>query len=69
MAFILFVHMLYRPIRQLADKFNTLQMGMVASERVFNILDTDMHIANEGAIDNMKIKGRIDFENVFFSWP
>ncbi|MFT6748037.1 MAG: ATP-binding cassette subfamily B multidrug efflux pump, partial [Glaciecola sp.] len=44
MAFILFVHMLYRPIRQLADKFNTLQMGMVASERVFKVLDTDEHI-------------------------
>lgn len=68
MAFILFVHMLYRPIRQLADKFNTLQMGMVASERVFNILDTDEHIPDEGEVSNVAIKGKIDFEHVFFAY-
>ena len=68
MAFILFVHMLYRPIRQLADKFNTLQMGMVASERVFKVLDTDEHISNEGAVKDVEIKGLIDFENVSFSY-
>ncbi|MFT6716644.1 MAG: ATP-binding cassette subfamily B multidrug efflux pump, partial [Saprospiraceae bacterium] len=68
MAFILFVHMLYRPIRQLADKFNTLQMGMVASERVFKILDTDEHIPNDGEIKDVKIKGLIEFENVSFAY-
>lgn len=68
MAFILFIHMFYRPIRQLADKFNTLQMGMVASERVFNILDTDSHIANEGTVKNQKIKGAICFEKVNFAY-
>jgi ATP-binding cassette, subfamily B, multidrug efflux pump len=40
-AFILYIHMLFRPIRQLADRFNTLQMGMVSSERVFKLIDTD----------------------------
>jgi len=68
MAFILFVHMMYRPIRQLADKFNTLQMGMVASERVFNILDTDEHISNEGEIKDVEIKGLIEFEKVHFAY-
>ena len=68
MAFILFVHMLYRPIRQLADKFNTLQMGMVASERVFKILDTDMHIANDGKTSSQEIKGKIRFEEVYFAY-
>ncbi len=68
LAFILFVHMLYRPIRQLADKFNTLQMGMVASERVFSILDTDSHIVNDGSVDNVKIDGTIKFSNVHFAY-
>ena len=40
-AFILFIHMMFRPIRQLADRFNILQMGIVGSERVFKVLDTD----------------------------
>ena len=39
-AFILFIHMMFRPIRQLADRFNILQMGIVGSERVFKVLDT-----------------------------
>ena len=47
-AFILYIYMLYRPIRQLADRFNTLQMGMVSSERVFKVLDTKSNIEDEG---------------------
>ncbi|MFT6747733.1 MAG: ATP-binding cassette subfamily B multidrug efflux pump, partial [Glaciecola sp.] len=54
--------------RQLADKFNTLQMGMVASERVFKVLDTDEHIPNDGKINKVKIEGLIDFENVSFAY-
>lgn len=68
MAFILFVHMLYRPIRQLADKFNTLQMGMVASERVFKVLDTDEHISNEGDVSGVRIRGEIVFDDVSFAY-
>jgi ATP-binding cassette subfamily B protein len=68
MAFILFIHMLYRPIRQLADRFNTLQMGMVAAERVFKILDTDEHISDDGHINEAEIKGNIDFNKVWFAY-
>jgi ATP-binding cassette, subfamily B, multidrug efflux pump len=66
--FILFVHMLYRPIRMLADRFNTLQMGMVGSERVFNLLDTHDTITDEGTIKVPKINGHIVFEDVYFAY-
>ena len=67
-AFILFIHMMFRPIRQLADRFNILQMGIVGSERVFKVLDTDEKITNEGteALDNRQ--GSIAFNNVDFSY-
>ena len=67
-AFILYVNMLYRPIRQLADRFNTLQLGMVSAERVFKILDTEEHIANNGNYFPEKLKGEIEFTNVVFSY-
>ena len=67
-AFILYIHMMFRPIRQLADRFNILQMGMVASERVFKILDTDEVIENKGSIQVHKIKGDIEFKNVWFAY-
>ena len=67
-AFILFIHMLFRPIRELADKFNTLQMGMVSSERVFRVLDTNEHIEDSGTIESGRIKGDIEFENVWFAY-
>jgi len=67
-SFILFIHMLYRPIRQLADRFNTLQMGMVSSERVFNILDTKSVIENKGVKQTTNIKGNIEFKNVSFAY-
>lgn len=68
MAFILFIHMIYRPIRQLADRFNTLQMGMVAANRVFNVLDTNEHISNDGTIKSLSIKGKIEFKDVWFAY-
>lgn len=68
MAFILFIHMIYRPIRQLADRFNTLQMGMVAANRVFNILDTDEHISDEGSNAEIDVKGEIFFKDVWFAY-
>ena len=67
-AFILYIHMMFRPIRQLADRFNILQMGMVASERVFKILDTDEVIENKGSIQVDNIKGDIEFKNVWFAY-
>ncbi|MDC0304176.1 ABC transporter ATP-binding protein/permease, partial [Flavobacteriales bacterium] len=66
--FILFVHMLFRPIRELADKFNTLQMGMVSSERVFKVLDTKANIEDTGTETPLRINGEIEFKNVWFSY-
>jgi len=67
-AFIMYTYMIYRPIRQLADRFNSLQMGMVASERVFKILDSDEHISDLGNNDKVDFKGNIQFKNVHFSY-
>ena len=67
-AFILYIHMLFRPIRQLADRFNVLQMGMVASERVFKVLDTDDTISNFGKISLNNCRGDIEFKNVWFAY-
>lgn len=67
-AFIELSQMLFRPLRQIADKFNTLQMGMVAANRVFGILDTRASIADNGTIEIDHLKGEIEFENVRFSY-
>tara|TARA_R110002050_G_scaffold1281_3_gene9260 strand:- start:82489 stop:84255 length:1767 start_codon:yes stop_codon:yes gene_type:complete len=67
-AFILLSDMLFRPLRQIADKFNTLQMGMVAANRVFKILDTDSQIEDSGAIEKEDIKGTIEFSKVHFGY-
>ena len=58
--------MLFRPLRQIADKFNTLQMGMVAANRVFKILDTSAFINN--GEKNKKIEGKIKFDKLSFSY-
>jgi ATP-binding cassette subfamily B multidrug efflux pump len=67
-SFILFIYMLYRPIRQLADRFNTLQMGMVSSERVFKLLDTQDATSNTGTLTAQDLKGNIEFKNVWFAY-
>ena len=67
-AFIQFSQMLFRPLRQIADKFNTLQMGMVAANRVFAVLDTEAQIANEGSQQWQDAKGEIAFKDVRFSY-
>ncbi len=67
-AFPIFLDMLFRPIRTVANNFNTLQMGLVASERVFNVLDKDDQIENNGNISPEKLKGKVEFENVFFAY-
>ena len=66
--FIELSQMLFRPLRQIADKFNSLQMGMVAANRVFNILDTDSKIENNGTFISEKLEGHISFKNVRFSY-
>jgi ATP-binding cassette subfamily B protein len=67
-AFILYIYMLYRPIRQLADRFNTLQMGMVSSERVFKVLDTESNIENNGTLSKEQLEGHIVFKDVWFAY-
>jgi len=67
-AFIMLIDLLFRPLRQIADKFNTLQMGMVAANRVFKILDTDSHIQNVGTYEKEVVNGDISFENVHFGY-
>ncbi|NVJ88309.1 MAG: ABC transporter ATP-binding protein [Flavobacteriaceae bacterium] len=67
-GFIQYAQMLFRPLRQIADKFNQLQMGIVAGERVFKVIDTDSSIAKNGTILAENLKGNIKFENVRFSY-
>jgi len=67
-AFIKMSQMLFRPLRQIADKFNQLQMGIVSGERVFKIIDTKSYIRKEGQIDASNIQGNINFSNVRFSY-
>ncbi|WP_343700082.1 ABC transporter ATP-binding protein [Chitinophaga sp.] len=67
-AFIMYLNMLFRPLRILADKFNTLQMGMVASERVFKVLDSQDYMADNGAHTAATMRGEISFEHVWFAY-
>ena len=67
-SFIMFINMLFRPIRELADKFNTLQMGMVGAERIFNVLDTDEKTENKGTYQPEFLNGEIEFKNVWLAY-
>lgn len=67
-AFIMYINMFFRPIRQLADRFNTLQMGMVAANRIFDLLDEEMHIQPTGNKAVPHIKGEIEFKDVWFAY-
>ncbi len=60
--------LLFRPLRQIADRFNTLQMGMVSTERIFNILENDQQIKDKGNLKQSSFKGLIEFNNVNFSY-
>ena len=68
MAFYFCLNLLFRPLRVIADKFNVLQMGMVASERVFKVIENDDYIKNKGRYDPSSIKGKIEFDNVWFAY-
>ena len=69
-AFILCLNLLFRPLRVLADKFNVLQMGVIASERVFNVLDNPEAAPpfTNKPLENLRFKGKIEFENVHFAY-
>ncbi len=68
MAFVQMAQMLFRPLRQIADKFNQLQMGIVSGERVFKVIDTQSSIVKNGTIPAKKLKGNINFKEVTFSY-
>ncbi|MGI8635334.1 MAG: ABC transporter ATP-binding protein, partial [Segetibacter sp.] len=67
-AFILYLNQIFRPLRVIADKFNVIQMGMVSSERVFKVLDNNDVIQSEGAYAPAKVKGKVEFKNVWFAY-
>jgi ATP-binding cassette subfamily B multidrug efflux pump len=68
LAFITLLNLLFRPIRQLADKFNTLQMGMVGADRIFKVLDTDEVAPNNGTLQTGTLRGDIQFKDVWFAY-
>lgn len=67
-AFVMYLNLLFRPLRMLADKFNVLQMGVVAGERVFKVLDSDEYLKSNGTIQPATIRGNVAFDNVHFSY-
>ena len=67
-AFIMMIPMMFRPLNQIANKFNTLQMGMVAADRVFKVLDTESHIDDAGTETAGHFKGEVSFRNIHFSY-
>lgn len=67
-SFILCLNLLFRPLRVIADKFNVLQMGMIASERVFKVMDNDDTTINEGNIETKHLKGKVEFDKVWFAY-
>lgn len=67
-AFVMYLNLLFRPLRMMADKFNVLQMGMIAAERIFSLLDSKESILNQGTIQADHLKGDIEFKNVHFAY-
>ena len=67
-AFIICLNLLFRPLRVIADKFNVLQMGMIASERVFKVLDNEDSAVNTGTLASTHVKGDVAFEDVSFAY-
>lgn len=67
-AYTMMISMLFNPLRQIADKFNVMQMGIVAADRVFELMDQDELIQNEGTLIAPPFKGDISFQNIHFSY-
>jgi ATP-binding cassette, subfamily B, multidrug efflux pump len=67
-AFIMFIQMFFRPIRMIADRYNTLQMGIVSSSRIMNLLDHSEHVQQHGDLKPEHIRGDVSFENVWFAY-
>lgn len=67
-AFIMYIQMFFRPIRMIADRYNTLQMGIVSTSRILNLLDDKEHVQNNGTYIPESIKGEVEFQNVWFAY-
>lgn len=67
-AFIMYIQMFFRPIRMIADRYNTLQMGIVSSDRILKLLDNKEHIVAEGQYMPDEMKGSVEFKNVWFAY-
>jgi ATP-binding cassette subfamily B protein len=67
-AFIMYIQMFFRPIRMIADRYNTLQMGIVSSSRILNLLDNTEHVQVNGTLKPSVVKGEVVFENVWFAY-
>lgn len=67
-AFIMYIQMFFRPIRMIADRFNTLQMGIVASNRILDLMDSTEHIADNGDFAPESIDGSVEFDSVWFAY-
>lgn len=67
-AFIMYIQMFFRPIRMIADRFNTLQLGIVSSSRILRLLDNDEHITNSGTFNPEHVNGAVAFEKVWFAY-
>lgn len=67
-AFVMFINLFFRPIRQLADRFNTLQMGIVSTDRILKLLDSNEYTANDGDFIPQKLRGEVEFKEVWFAY-
>jgi ATP-binding cassette subfamily B multidrug efflux pump len=67
-AFIMYIQMFFRPIRMIADRFNTLQMGVVSTSRIIKLLDSREHISDEGTLEPFLLKGKVEFDRVWFAY-
>jgi ATP-binding cassette subfamily B protein len=67
-SFIMYLQLFFRPIRMIADRFNTLQMGVVSSSRIFKLLASSEHIANEGSFSPEKVQGNVRLDQVWFAY-
>jgi len=67
-AFVMFIGLFFRPIRQLADRFNTLQMGIVSTDRIIKLLDSDEYTENNGGYEPETVRGNVEFKNVWFAY-
>ncbi|MDH4089867.1 MAG: ABC transporter ATP-binding protein/permease [Cyclobacteriaceae bacterium] len=67
-AFIMYIQMFFRPIRMIADRYNTLQMGIVSSSRILNLLDSTEHVQNNGVVKAEHVRGDVRFDHVWFAY-